>query len=249
MGLIAGMLADAPAASGAVHSVWDFCVKGGPTIGVIFVCSLIALAIIIERFFVTRRRAVIPADFVAGLAAIGPDPQRELDFCRANGSPIANIVAAAVQRRGEPRESLERAVADAGKRELVVLRKRVRLLGALPQVATMLGLLGTVFGMIKTFQAVAVSAQALGKTEMLARGIFEAWANTAAGLLVAIPVLVLYHVLLGRIETRAVDMDRVAVDWIDQQLRPATVLKLAEAPRETLVTHAAPLPAAAPAAH
>lgn len=90
----------------------------------------------------------------------------------------------------------------------------MRLLSALPQVATMLGLLGTIFGMIKTFQAVAASSQALGKTELLARGIFEAWTNTAAGLLVAIPVLIAYHMLMGRIDGAAAELDGLAVNWI-----------------------------------
>src|SRR5262249_26668228 len=97
------------------------------------------------------------------------------------------------------------------------LRHRMRLLSALPQVSTMLGLLGTIFGMIKTFQAVAASGQALGKTELLAKGIFEAWTCTAAGLLVAIPVLIFYHVLMGRIDGLAVEMDRVATDWIERE--------------------------------
>jgi biopolymer transport protein ExbB/TolQ len=79
----------------------------------------------------------------------------------------------------------------------------------------MLGLLGTIFGMIKTFQAVAVSGQTLGKTEVLARGIFEAWTNTAAGLLVAIPVLIAFHVLMGRIDDAAVALDRTAGEWLE----------------------------------
>jgi biopolymer transport protein ExbB len=118
---------------------------------------------------------------------------------------------------------MQKAASEAGRRELVRLRHRMRLLGALPQVATMLGLLGTVLGMIKTFQAVAASGQSLGKTELLARGIFEAWANTAAGLLVAIPVLIAYHALLGRIDARIVELDRAATDWIEseQQAQPS----------------------------
>jgi biopolymer transport protein ExbB len=106
-------------------------------------------------------------------------------------------------------------VGEAGRREIVGLRHRMRLLGALPQVATMLGLLGTIFGMIKTFQSVAASGQSLGKTEALAKGIYEAWTCTAAGLLVAIPVIVAYQMLLGKIDALVVEMDRVAVDFVE----------------------------------
>lgn len=214
--------ADPPIVAGArIESVWDFVLKGGPTMLVIGLCSLVALAVIVERLIVLRRRYVIPDGFVAGLRAAAGDRTRALDLCDRDDSPIARILAAAVRRRGQPIETIEKAVADAGTREMVRLRHRMRLLSALPQVATMLGLLGTIFGMIKTFQAVAASGQSLGKTEMLAQGIFEAWTCTAAGLLVAIPVLIAYHVLMGRIDALAVEMDRVAADWIERQAGPA----------------------------
>jgi hypothetical protein len=84
----------------------------------------------------------------------------------------------------------------------------------------MLGLLGTIFGMIKTFQAVATSGQSLGKTEMLAQGIFEAWTCTAAGLLIAIPVMVAYHMLMGRVDMLMAQLDHVAEDFVeDERLR------------------------------
>jgi len=212
------LAADPPAASSPPPplSVWDFAVKGGPTMIVIALCSLVALAVIVERLLITRRRAVIPSELVPSLKAAA-DPARALDLCRASGTPIANILFPAIRHRGDSLEAMQKAVSEAGRREIVRLRHRMRLLGALPQVSTMLGLLGTILGMIKTFQAVATSGQSLGKTELLARGIFEAWANTAAGLLVAIPVLIAYHAILGRIDARAAELDRIATDWIEDQ--------------------------------
>jgi len=100
----------------------------------------------------------------------------------------------------------------------------------------MLGLFGTILGMIKTFQAIAVSGQSLGKTELLARGIFEAWACTAAGLMVAIPTLIMYHVLMGRIDARVADLDRIASDFIED--KPIA----SEPPRIAPPTPAAPTP-------
>ena len=198
-----------------VHSVFDFIVKGGPTMILIGVCSLVALTVIVERLVVLRRKRVIPPSFVAEIASAAHDRARALDLCKANASPVANVIAAAVKRRGERTEVIEKAAAEAGRREIVGLRHRMRLLGALPQVATMLGLLGTIFGMIKTFQSVAASGQSLGKTEALAKGIYEAWTCTAAGLLVAIPVIVAYQMLLGKIDSLVVEMDRVAVDFVE----------------------------------
>jgi biopolymer transport protein ExbB len=214
-----------------VHSVLDFILKGGPVMLLIVVCSLVALAVIVERLIVLRRRNVMPPAFLESIKAVADDRTRALDLCNANSSPSAHVLAAAIKRRGEPLEAIEKAVAEAGRREIIGLRQRMRLLGALPQVATMLGLLGTIFGMIKTFQAVAASGQALGKTETLARGIFEAWTNTAAGLLVAIPVLIAYHVLLGRIDGLVVGLDRMAVDFVENHAGRPGVAPQSERPR------------------
>lgn len=240
-----------PATGPAPLTMWQFAVRGGPTIIVIALCSLVALAVIVERLIVTRRRAVLPPQFIPGLRAVAADRARTIEFARSNHSPIAAILTAAIQRRGDTRESVERAVSEAGRRELVRLRHRMRLLGALPQVATMLGLLGTILGMIKTFQAVASSGQSLGKTELLARGIFEAWANTAAGLLVAIPVLIAYHMILGRIDARAVELDRAATDWIEQdRIEPVSVPRASEpALAPAVISHANSTPAALVGAH
>ena len=218
IGLLLGQVVGKPGDSALkVDSVLDFVAKGGPVMMAIIGCSLLALAVIVERFVSLRRRAVTPPDFLKGLEAIANDSNRATDFCRANGSPIANILASAIKRRGMGIDAVAKAVEDNGHREVIRLRQRMRVLGALPQVSTMLGLLGTIFGMIKTFQAVAASGQTLGKTETLAKGIFEAWTNTAAGLLVAIPVLIAYHMLLGKIDQRMVDLDRAATDFVEAQ--------------------------------
>lgn len=205
-----------PTPPGTNMSVWEFAVKGGPTMIVIALCSLVALAVIVERLLITRRSAVAPGALLPALKAADADPLKAMELCKADDSPLARILSPAIRYRNEPTESMKKSVADSGRREVVRLKQRMRLLGALPQVSTMLGLLGTILGMIKTFQAIATSGQSLGKTELLARGIFEAWANTAAGLLVAIPVLIAYHALLGRIDARAAELDRMASDWIEE---------------------------------
>lgn len=218
--IVSLILAQGPAnpsvvSGGQLESVWDFVVKGGPTMGVIIACSLVALTVVVERSIVLRRGAVIPRGFLEGLKAVWGDREAALGYAKANGSPIARVLEAAIARREQGTAAVEKAVEDAGRREVVRLRHRMRLLGSLPQVSTMLGLLGTIFGMIKTFQAVATSGQALGKTELLAKGIFEAWTNTAAGLLVAIPVMIAYQMLMGRIDARIAELDRVADEWVN----------------------------------
>jgi biopolymer transport protein ExbB len=209
-------LAKPGAESIKIHSVWDFVTKGGPTIIVIALCSLIALSVIVERAVTLRRRAVAPPAFLNTLRAVESDREKALALCDGDGSPVALVLAAVIRNRGRSAETIEKAVRSAGSRVLARLRHRMRLLSALPQAATMLGLLGTVFGMIRTFQSVATSGQSLGKTEMLAQGIFEAWTNTAAGLLVAIPTLIAYHMLMGRIDGSAVELDRIAAEWMER---------------------------------
>ncbi len=214
-GVVGAFAADPTPAGASTMSVWDFAVKGGPTIIVIALCSLVALAVIVERLLLTRRSAVAPGTLVPSLKAES-DPAKALELAKANASPLGRILTPALRHRDQSVESIKKSVTEVGRRELTRLKHRMRLLGALPQVCTMLGLLGTILGMIKTFQAIATSGQSLGKTELLARGIFEAWANTAAGLLVAIPVLVAYHALLGRIDARAAELDRIASEWIEE---------------------------------
>jgi biopolymer transport protein ExbB len=204
-------------ASLQINSLLEFLVKGGWAMIPIALCSLVAMAIITERLMVLRRGRVIPRDFVSSLQQVAGDPPRALAHSRSNGSPIANILTVALQRAGEPVERYEKHVEEAGQREVLALRHRMRVLSVLPQVSTMLGLLGTIFGMIKTFQAVALTSEALGKTEMLAEGIFEAWTCTAAGLLVAIPVLIAYHYLLGKIDALVGDLDRAVLEWTESE--------------------------------
>lgn len=198
----------------AVTSVWDFAVKGGLIMIPLGLVSVVALAIVIERLVLLRRARVAPPAFLESLGNVVRDRRRALEACRADASPIANVLGAAIRNLDEPRERAERLVQEAGQREVLTLRRRMRLLSAVPQTAVMLGLLGTVFGMIKTFQAVAASGEALGKAELLARGIYEAWTATASGLLVAVPALVAYHWLLSKIDARASDIDRIAGEWM-----------------------------------
>ncbi|MCI0629553.1 MAG: MotA/TolQ/ExbB proton channel family protein, partial [Phycisphaerales bacterium] len=149
----------APAADPAslqINSLLEFLVKGGWAMIPIALCSLVAMAIITERLIVLRRGRVIPRGFLSSLQQMAGDHPRALAHARDNGSPIANILTVALHRAGEPIERYEKHVEEAGQREVLGLRHHMRVLSVLPQVSTMLGLLGTIFGMIKTFQAVAL---------------------------------------------------------------------------------------------
>ncbi len=210
-----------------VQSVWDFILKGGPMMIPLAICSLVALAVIVERIMSLRRSRVIPPGFMDGLKAEmkdgTEDHARAVDFCRRNGSPIANILAAGIRKLAKPIEVVEKHIQDAGEREMVRLRKYLRLLSVVAAIAPLMGLLGTIFGMIRAFQTVAISPEAMGKTALMAKGIYEAMITTAAGLLLAIPVLVCYHWISAKIDRLVFDMDQLTVEFIeDHASEPVT---------------------------
>lgn len=204
----------------AVQSVWDFIEKGGVMMIPIGICSFIALAVFLERMLSLRRSKVIPAKFLPGLKKMLKDNPGDTDaavkYCLKDGSPVANVFAAGMKKLRAPLEILEKHIQEAGQREVLKLRKFVRALSVIASITPLMGLLGTIFGMIQAFQTVATSADALGKTEMLAEGIYQAMITTAAGLVVAIPVLIMYHWVSSKIDKLVMDIDLMTVDFIEE---------------------------------
>ena len=203
-----------------VQSVGDFVVKGGLMMIPIGICSFVALAVVFERVITLRRTNIIPTHFLDGLrqklkAAPG-DKASALAYCREHDSPIARVLAAGIKRIGDSTDAVRQRIEDAGQREVLKLRKHLRALSVVASIAPLLGLLGTIIGMIRAFQTVAMSGEALGKTEMLAGGIYEAMITTAAGLSVAIPVLISYHWFSAKVERLVMEIDNETVDFIDE---------------------------------
>lgn len=216
------LLAESGAANSpvAIQSIWDFVVKGGPMMIPIILCSLFALSVFVERVVVLKKRSVIPPEFLDGLHAIMRDAKRTrkaaLAYCVASESPLGGILSAGIKRLNEPVAVLEKHVQDAGERAVALMRKNLRVLTVVASVCPLMGLLGTIFGMIEAFQTVAASGEALGKTELLAEGIYQAMITTAAGLLVAIPVVIGYHYLSARIDSLVAEMDRMTLDFLEE---------------------------------
>jgi len=220
---LAPMLAQAAGAGSSdvsINTIWDFVVKGGPMMIPIFICSLFAFGVFVERLSSLGKTTIIPPDFLDGLHEIMRSPTRDrsaaLAYCYDSKSPLGPILAAGIKRLDATPELMEKHVQDAGDRSLLTLRKNVRVLTVIASICPLLGLLGTIFGMIDAFQTVAISGEALGKTELLAEGIYEAMITTAAGLLVAIPVLIGYHYLSARIDGLVTEMDQLTVDFLDE---------------------------------
>ncbi len=212
-------LADVPDAV-QIQSLWDFVTKGGVVMIPIGLCSFVALAVFVERLISLRRSVVIPATFLPGLKKTlrtNPnDKVKAIAYCRKNGSPVANVFAAGIKKLDGSIESIQQHIEDAGQREVLKLRRFLRVLSVIASVTPLMGLLGPIFGMIKAFQTVAVSPDALGKTELLATGIYEAMITTAAGLTVAIPVLIAYHWISATIDRLVMDIDEMSVDFLEE---------------------------------
>ena len=178
------------------------------------IASLIALGYGVERLVSLRESRVIPKAFVSQFFNVldsgRMDRARAEQTCEDNGSPVAEVFRHAVRKWGRPSMEVEQAVIDGGQRQVGHLKRNLRVLNAVATVTPLMGLLGTVIGMIYTFAIIADGGEAMGNADQLAAGIGIALLTTALGLTVAIPSLILYFYLLGRVESLVMKMDDLA---------------------------------------
>jgi len=178
-------------------------------------CWVLALAVAVERFISLKRDRILPPEFVTGVrdAFAGGSADQAIEYCASRPSPISNVFKAGIGRVKHGPESVEKAIEDAGAREVDKLKRSLRPLAVIANVAPLLGLLGTVYGMISAFQS--ASAMGVGKADRLATGIYEALVTTAAGLTLAIPVLVVYQLLCSMVDRLVDHMDEEAIDFLE----------------------------------
>lgn len=188
---------------------------GGWVMPFIMACSVIALAICIERHFALNKQRVAPPHLLASvwqqLRADGLDAQR-LKSLR-QGSPLGAILAAGLANRHQGREIMRESIREAAAHVIHRLERYLNALGTVAAISPLLGLLGTVMGMISVFTE--MTTQGAGNAPALAGGISEALVTTAAGLAVAIPSLVMHRHYSARIESIVVDLEREAIKLVD----------------------------------
>lgn len=188
---------------------------GGWVMPFIMACSVIALAICIERHFALNKQRVAPPHLLASvwqqLRADGLDAQR-LKSLR-QGSPLGAILAAGLANRHQGREIMRESIREAAAHVIHRLERYLNALGTVAAISPLLGLLGTVMGMISVFTE--MTTQGTGNAPALAGGISEALVTTAAGLAVAIPSLVMHRHYSARIESIVVDLEREAIKLVD----------------------------------
>jgi biopolymer transport protein ExbB len=198
-----------------------------PMIWLLGLCSIVTLGFGLERVIALRRGRVIPKDFVSRfherLAGGKLDRDRAIELCRANDSPMARVFVHVVRYWGQPAAVIRQAVEADAAGEVVDLKRNVRVLNATSTIAPLLGLLGTVIGMIESFEALGSKA-GKAKSEALAQGISLALVSTAIGLGIAIVSVTLYYYLLGRVDNLVKDLDeqaRRAIDLVSAEaIRP-----------------------------
>ena len=186
----------------------------------ILVCSAIALAIILERFWSLRRATVMPpglGEEVRKWAQSRNLDARHLETLSEN-SPLGELLAAALAVRHRPRDEIKERLEDAGRHVTHRMERFLNSLGTIALIAPLLGLLGTVIGLIRMF--LAVMASGVGDPMKMAGGIGEALICTASGLIVAIPAYVLHRYFRGRVIGYCVDMERQAGALLDALTTP-----------------------------
>lgn len=198
----------------------DLLRRGGVLMIPIGICSLILLVFVFERFLSLRKGRIIPRPFVSRVLeqVRSGELNREsaITLCERNGSAIANVFKAGFSKWGRPSVEIEQAVLDEGERESNHLRKYLRLINGVATVCPLLGMLGTVLGMIHAFDAIAASAPMQSEPSMtIATGISQALLTTAAGLTVAIPALIAYLFFSGRADKHVMEIDSLGMKVVN----------------------------------
>lgn len=207
---------------------------GGPAMFPLAACSFLLVVFACERSIALRRGRVVPGPFVKRflhqLREKQLDREQALALCQQGACVVAEVFEAALKRWGRPVTELEQVLQDAGERAVNRLRRHLRLFNGIATVSPLLGLLGTVFGMIRAFNDIATSS-AMGRSEMLAGGISEALITTAAGLTIAIPALVLYLLFVSRVDQLTIEIDALGQEVVELISAESGQTVTARAPR------------------
>jgi len=189
---------------------WELFAQGGLMMYPLAVCSILALAIALERGFALRRSRIIRPEIVSVIENIqGPeDIGLALSVCKQYDGPFSSVMRAGLDNRKMPLEEIRESIIDQGRQEMGALQKGLVILETVAGVSPLLGLLGTVLGMIRVFQD--VSEVGVGQGNLLAGGIAEAILTTAAGLFIAIPALVCFNLYSSRAETLILEIEKYA---------------------------------------
>jgi biopolymer transport protein ExbB len=193
--------------------------SGGPVMWPILLCSILATAIIIEKFAHLRRIKIDTGEFLGKIMEKMKrhETKEALQICDSVKSPISNILKAGILKYDRPRAQIVEAIEDASLYEIPRIEKNLTALATIAHICPLLGLLGTVTGMARCFQVIQAKATSLHPVSPadLAGGIWEALFATIAGLVVAIPTYVAYNYLASRINHFILEMERASTELVN----------------------------------
>ena len=199
--------------------MWDLVQKGGPMMYLIIASSILAFGVVIERIYHLNRSRIDSDKFMNEVTAVLKRNKviEAIEMCNATSGPISHIVKAGILKHDRSKHEIKEAVEEAASLEIPRLEKHLPILSTIAHVTPLLGLLGTVSGMIKAFQIIQEKGMTMTPVNPgdLAGGIWEALLATLAGLAVAIPAYVAYNYLTSQVDALVYDMERSATDLVN----------------------------------
>lgn len=200
-------------------SLWQIFFAGGPVMWPILLCSVFALAIILEKFWYLHRISIDTRDFLNNILDKMKHHQikEALQICDSTKSPIAHILKAGILKYDRQRSQIKEAIEDASLYVIPRLEKSLSMLATIAHISPLLGLLGTVTGMVRCFQTIQAKSASFHPVSPgdLAGGIWEALLTTVAGLVVAIPAFVAYNYLVHRVNNFILEMEKASTELVN----------------------------------
>lgn len=200
-------------------NLWHLFIAGGPVMWPILLCSIFAFAIVIEKLWHLHKIKIDTQDFLNSILdkMKRHETKEALKICDDTKSPIARILKAGILKYDRPRPQIKEAIEDASLYEVPRLEKNLTALATIAHVSPLLGLLGTVTGMVRSFQIIQAKSTSFHPVSPgdLAGGIWEALLTTVAGLIVAIPTFVIYNYLVSRVNNFVLEMEKAATELVN----------------------------------
>ncbi|NQT24040.1 MotA/TolQ/ExbB proton channel family protein [candidate division KSB1 bacterium] len=188
--------------------IYQMLARGGIVMIPLLLISVLALAVVIERALFLHKNRILKPHVIKLVNQIEKPQEAEMALAtmKDEDGPFLNVMRAGLERRGQTRDEIKEAILDQGRQETNTLERGLGILETIAGIAPLLGLLGTVLGMIKVFQV--ISNQGLGQTQLLSGGISEALITTVVGLSIAIPTLVAYNYFTHKVEHFVLEIEK-----------------------------------------
>jgi biopolymer transport protein ExbB len=203
-------------------SVWDLTLKGGWVMIPIFLLSILAVYVFVERYFAIRRASIEDQSFMNRVREFIHDGKIEaaIRLSQSTNTPVSRMIEVGISRIGRPMADVNAAIENVGRLEIYKLERGLATLAAAAGAAPMLGFLGTVLGMIRAFYDMSMAGTTID-ISILSNGIYTAMVTTAAGLLVGIPAFFFYNILVSKIETVVFVLETRSSEFMDLLNEPA----------------------------